>query len=121
MEYLPVEAAVGDVLIFNYIPKQHGVALLPTRQAFENCDKSVAKLLAPPDAQAGSPIGPPFRYTVTQADLDAGGRFFGCPVANHCATGQKFELIVRPQGAMAPAPGPAASMTRPLAAAPAPA
>lgn len=123
VEYLPIEASVGDTLIFNYVPRQHGVALLPTRQAFEKCNKAVAKVLAPPDAVAGAPTGPPFRYTIKQADLDAPGGvlFFGCPVANHCATGQKVEVIVRPMGAMAPAPapGPAASMTRPLAAAPA--
>jgi hypothetical protein len=81
-EYLPIEAAVGDTLIFNYIPRQHGVALLPTRQAYEKCDKAVAKVLAaPPDAVAGAPTGPPFRYTIKQADLDAPGGvlFFGCP------------------------------------------
>jgi hypothetical protein len=41
-------------------------------------------------------------------------------VANHCTQGQKVEVIVRPMGAMAPAPAPAAALlTRPLAAAPA--
>jgi hypothetical protein len=91
--------------VFNYVPQQHGVAQLPDKAAFDKCDKAVATIRSAPSDP------PPYRYTIP-ASPPAGSAqrnvlYFGCPVANHCATGQKIQInIVGAGGAYAPAPAP---------------
>ena len=87
--------------VFNFLRGQHAVARLPNRAAFDACDKSVATLLATPDAPTPY-ITPPLR-------AGAQPLFFICPVADHCVDdGQKVEVDVAARGGVAAAPGPAA-------------
>ena len=96
--------------MFNYVRGQHAVVRLPNRAAFDACDKSVATLLAAPDA--------PMPYITPPLRAGAQPLFFACPVADHCIDdGQKVEVDVAGPGGVAAAPGPAAF----LAPAPAPA
>ena len=88
--------------VFNYVQGQHGVARLPTRDAFERCDKAVATLLAAPDAKS------PYRFELRGAGAAERTLFFICPVNDHCQDGQKVQVILRSGGVPGAAPGPVA-------------
>jgi hypothetical protein len=92
--------------VFNYVPGQHGVEQLPDAAAFDKCNKVVATIHAAPTDPS------PYRFVIpaapTAGSAPRGVLYFSCPVANHCAQGQKIQVhIVGGGGASARAPGPA--------------
>ncbi len=87
----PLLPSAGAVL--NYVKGAHNVARLLDAAAFAACDKPRATILADENAT-------PYTLPLTAP----GVLYFGCGVDEHCANGQKIQVVVGGAGAPGPAP-----------------
>lgn len=96
----PLEVPLDAVLEFKY-SSGHNVLLLPSEEAFANCDTGQAEELAGTSYGGGdSSLTNNYKVAVTQP----GTLYIVCGLPYHCAMGQKVQVNVVP-----PAPPPAPS------------
>ncbi|KAK9822917.1 hypothetical protein WJX74_004451 [Apatococcus lobatus] len=104
IKYNPLQAQVGDVLVFNYRSGAHNVIQIPTLSCSALSSSSANTLAA---RQAPTPVRIPVNQT---------GVFnYACSVGDHCDAGQLIQITVSGGSVIssptAPAPAPAAAAT----------
>ena len=78
--------AAGTDVVFKWID-QHNVWLMPNKGAYDACDFSEARELAPDSV-----------YEYTYKASAPGTFYFGCQITHHCAVNHKMALTVTTPG-----------------------
>lgn len=92
--YQPINCAIDGYVYFHWAAAWHDVVLLASKEAYDACDFTGSKTLAP----VGSPADPVTGQASYYLPCDAGAdtMYVACSVSGHCAAGQKVAVHVSP-------------------------